>query len=473
MRFDEFDDEAAKRLFGQLLIAIDPRAKTARERRAVLVSALGAAAPSPARMSALLSARKDAPAPDAPLLEALDAKAREVRPGVSSAPSFSFIDLFAGIGGIRRAFEGIGGACVFTSEWNDEAVRTYVANHPWTHPIAGDIVGCVGDINDSAYDDPRFADLTRNSIPEHSVLLGGFPCQPFSLAGVSKKNAMGRAHGFDDKTQGTLFFAIKRILAVRQPACFMLENVKNIRSHDSGRTFSEIMRSLREDCGYEAEAFLVDAAHWLPTHRERTYFVGVRRDLAEADPELAEAWRAALATLSAKQAEGRAPDRLNPLRTILHSESDDRSSVMADAAAGYCSASGAVSGRYTLTEGVWRALNRHRSKHEAKGSGFGFGLFDGTTASRTLSARYGKDGAEILIRRSEEPDGTPRRLTPRECARLMGFDEPGNSSFVIPVSDCQAYRQFGNSVAIKAVEFVAEAMRPVIGLAVRRNGSAS
>src|SRR4051812_42687834 len=180
-----------------------------------------------------------------------------------SAADFDFIDLFAGIGGIRVPFEEIGGRCVFTSEWDAYAQRTYAANFPAGHEIKGDITK-----------------IREKDIPDHDLLLAGFPCQPFSIAGVSKKNALGRAHGFDDETQGTLFFDVKRILKQKKPKAFLLENVKNLRSHDGGRTFGVILRSLTEDLGYCVHHKIIDGAHFVPQHRERILIVGFRASVA-------------------------------------------------------------------------------------------------------------------------------------------------------------------------------------------------
>lgn len=334
---------------------------------------------------------------------------------------FDFIDLFAGIGGLRVGFEAIGGRCVFTSEWNKFSQQTYKANFGESHPIAGDIT-----------------QIHEKDIPDHDVLLAGFPCQPFSIAGVSKKNALGRAHGFACDTQGTLFFDVARIIAHHRPRAFLLENVKNLVSHDKGKTFEVIIRTLQEELKYEVHWRILDARAWLPQHRERTFIVGFREPTGfDFDQVLV-------------------PEKKDhpKLKTILHpqdgTEVAENPYTEGDLAK--------VADKYTLTPKLWEYLQNYAAKHKAKGNGFGYGLFDGEGVARTLSARYYKDGSEILI---EQPGKNPRRLTPRECARLMGFDRKGsNKPFVIPVSDTQAYRQFGNAVAAPVSTAIAESMSP-------------
>lgn len=348
-------------------------------------------------------------------------KLKLVRPENCDATSdFTFIDLFAGIGGLRRGFESIGGKCVFTSEWDKYSQKTYAANFPNDdHEINGDITKV--DVED---------------IPAHDVLLAGFPCQPFSIAGVSKKNALGRAHGFEDKTQGTLFFDVARIIKRHRPAAFLLENVRNLIGHDKGKTFQTIKDVLTEELGYTIDWRVIDGRSWTPQHRERIFIIGFREDQGFRFADL------------------KIPDAKPKLRDILHpgdgSEAPDQRFTVGN--------SGRVSEKYTLTNHLWDYLQRYKEKHRAAGNGFGFGLVGPDDVARTLSARYYKDGSEILI---EQEDGkAPRRLTPRECARLMGFDSPQGSDFIIPVSDTQAYRQFGNSVVVPAVKAVAEHIKP-------------
>jgi len=343
-----------------------------------------------------------------------------VRGGEDSEAEFTFIDLFAGIGGLRRGFEAIGGKCVFTSEWDKYSQKTYRANFPDDdHEIKGDITK-----------------VAVTDIPTHDVLLAGFPCQPFSIAGVSKKNALGRAHGFADATQGTLFFEVARIIAHHRPAAFLLENVRNLVSHDKGRTFQTIKDVLTKELGYVIDFRIIDGRHWTPQHRERIFIVGFREDQGFNFDGM------------------KMPEAAPKLVQILHpgdgSEVPDQKYTVGN--------SGRVADRYTLTDHLWNYLQRYKEKHQAAGNGFGFGLVGPDDVARTLSARYYKDGSEILVK--QEDGKPPRRLTPRECARLMGFDDPRGADFVIPVSDTQAYRQFGNSVVVPAVKAVAEHMKP-------------
>ena len=308
---------------------------------------------------------------------------------------FTFIDLFAGIGGMRIAFEKSGGRCVFSSEWNKFSQQTYEANF--------------GDVPDG--------DITKikaRDIPNHDILVGGFPCQPFSIAGVSSKKALGRKHGFEDETQGTLFFDIVRIIREKKPRAFLLENVKNLKGHDKGNTFRVIMKKLREELGYDVHYKIVDASSVVPQHRERIFIVGFRKPMDFEFPKLV--------------------DKRPKLNDVLEKN---------------------VDGKYTLTDGTWKALQRHKKMHSKKGNGFGYSMADRDSIAKTLSARYYKDGAEILIPQGKK---NPRRLTPRECARIMGFPE----KFKIPVSDNQAYRQFGNAVVVPVVKEIAKSITYVI-----------
>ncbi|WP_346832185.1 DNA (cytosine-5-)-methyltransferase [Pseudomonas abietaniphila] len=370
--------------------------------------------------------------------------------------SFTFIDLFAGIGGIRKGFEAIGGECVFTSEWNPFAVRTYKANHycdPVHHRFNQDIRTVTLSDRPDVSEDEAYHNIDRE-IPDHDVLLAGFPCQPFSLAGVSKKNSLGRKHGFECETQGTLFFDVARIIAAKKPAAFLLENVKNLKSHDKGNTFRIICEAL-DELGYEvadvnapkgADPKVIDARHFLPQHRERIVLVGFRRDLNVHGG------------FTLKDIDKLIPRQRPTFGDLLDKEVDDK---------------------YILTPKLWDYLYRYAEKHRQKGNGFGFGLTRAHDVARTLSARYHKDGSEILVDRgfSEDQDfnselnqqNRPRRLTPHECSRLMGFDKPGESKFVIPVSDTQAYRQFGNSVAVPVFEAVARLMKDRILRAKAKN----
>lgn len=342
-------------------------------------------------------------------------------PLAEDAP-FTFIDLFAGIGGIRMAFEGLGGHCVFTSEWDSYAQKTYADNYPGGHQINGDIT-----------------QVDAAEIPDHDVLLAGFPCQPFSIAGVSKKNALGRAHGFACETQGTLFFDVARIIAEKQPRAFLLENVKNLLSHDKGRTFDVIRRTLEVELGYHIKYRVIDGAHFVPQHRERILIVGFREPTDFDFDNL---------PLPAK---GR-----RTLREILHKTDGSEPILPWDGDRFFDHANQQVLPKYTLTNNLWIYLQGYAEKHRAKGNGFGFGLVTPDSVTRTLSARYYKDGSEILIYQGEGIN--PRRLTPRECARLMGFPD----SFKIPVSDTRAYKQFGNSVVVDVMAHVAKLMQPIL-----------
>lgn len=340
---------------------------------------------------------------------------RSLQPkSVQDAPegdlSFRFIDLFAGIGGLRIGFQSIGGHCVFTSEWDRNAQETYRKNFRDNHDLHGDI---------------REFSEEPDLIPEHDVLLAGFPCQPFSIAGVSKKNALGRPHGFLCDTQGTLFFDTAQIIAHHRPAAFVLENVKNLENHDGGKTFATIMNALENELGYHVQARVISSAPWVPQKRERIFIVGFREKT------------------SFKLKELELPEAANgpKLGSILEHHED-------------------VDPKYTLTPRLWDYLQKYKEKHSSKGNGFGYSLFGPDDVARTLSARYYKDGSEILI---DQPGRRPRRLTPLECARLMGFDR-GERRWQIPttVSDTQAYRQFGNAVVVPVVEFLAAAMKPYL-----------
>ncbi len=347
---------------------------------------------------------------------------KQITRKVNGNPAFRFIDLFAGIGGMRLGFEAAGGKCVFTCEWNAEAKKTYEANFPGNHPFAGDI-----------------RNVRPEEVPPYDVLVAGFPCQPFSIAGVSKKNALGRPHGFLCETQGTLFFEVARLLEAHRPPVFVLENVKNLVNHDKGNTFRVILGTLRDELGYSVHCRVIDAKGWVPQHRERIFIVGFRENAGFSFDDL------------------EFPDTFRgpTLGSILHPE--DASEV---AESPYTIGNmGMVSEKYTLSDRLWQYLQNYAAKHQAKGNGFGFGLFGPKDVARTLSARYYKDGSEILIRRKE---GNPRRLTPRECARLMGFDRPGQPFFRIPVSDTQAYKQFGNAVVVPVVETVAKGILPFL-----------
>jgi DNA (cytosine-5)-methyltransferase 1 len=335
---------------------------------------------------------------------------------------FDFVDLFAGIGGLRLPFEEVGGRCIFTSEWDAYAQKTYIENFGTAHGVAGDITK-----------------IDALDIPDHDILLAGFPCQPFSIAGVSKKNALGRTHGFADATQGTLFFDVARILDAKRPAAFVLENVKNLMSHDRGNTWRIILSTLREELGYDIHTRVIDAGSFVPQHRERIMIVGFR------DP-VAFDWN--LMNRPSRTPSG--------LADILHRTDGTEPLLNWDGSRFFEHERRRVAEKYTLTDHLWKYLQDYKAKHLAKGNGFGFGLVGPNDIARTLSARYYKDGSEILIRQSG--GHAPRRLTPRECARLMGFPD----TFRITVSDTRAYKQFGNAVVIPVIREVARLVKPFL-----------
>ena len=312
-------------------------------------------------------------------------------------PKFTFIDLFAGMGGFRLAMQAQGGKCVFSSEWNKYAQKTYLAN----------------------FGEMPFGDITKNVtksyIPEKfDVLCAGFPCQPFSIAGVSKKKSLGRETGFKDKTQGTLFFDVADIISRHRPKAFFLENVKNLMSHDKGNTFKVIKGTL-EELRYSLHYLVMDGQSYVPQHRERIMIVGFDCDIFHGEEQFV--------FPEQKQKTKSIKDILDPN----------------------------IEEKYTLSDKLWNYLQNYAEKHRAKGNGFGFGLVSLDGISRTLSARYYKDGSEILIPQSDGKN--PRRLSPRECARLMGYPDEYRLN---QVSDVQAYRQCGNSVVVPLITAVSE-----------------
>ena len=337
---------------------------------------------------------------------------------------FTFIDLFAGIGGFHLGMRANGGKCVYSSEWDKYAATTYGA---WFH----------GHKIDNR--DIRTIDI-KSEIPKHDVLLAGFPCQPFSIAGVSKKNSMGRTHGFEDEKQGNLFFAIAQIAQERKPPVMILENVKNLKSHDKGNTW-QVIQNILDESGYEIFHKVIDARHWVPQHRERIFIVCFRRgsflkrEIAQfqfSDP----------------------PNAAPKLKSILSRVAPDS--------------------KYMLTDGLWAYLQAYAAKHKAQGNGFGYQRVGPNDVARTMSARYYKDGSEILI---DQPEwSNPRRLTPTEAAKLMGFNSRFSKTLGFPrgfpqvVSDTQAYKQFGNSVSPLVVEWVGKDVKKIIDLRTQRLG---
>ena len=332
----------------------------------------------------------------------------EVKSKRVNGDKFTFIDLFAGIGGLRLPFEEIGGHCIFTAEWDRFCRETYKANFSDAedHVFAEDIRPFAND--------PK-------KIPSHDVLLAGFPCQPFSIAGVSKKNSLRRPHGFMCDTQGTLFYDVAKIIKHHRPSVFLLENVKNLKRHDGGKTFATIMNVLQNELGYTVTTRVIDSSPWVPQKRERIFIVGFIEECGFNFDDLVY------------------PETQKPvLGDILQCQVDPK---------------------YTLSAHLWNYLQGYKEKHRNAGNGFGYSLFGREDVARTLSARYYKDGSEILINQRGK---RPRRLTPRECARLMGFDTKKGDPFNIPVSDTQSYRQFGNSVVVPVVRAVAKIMEPHI-----------
>lgn len=322
---------------------------------------------------------------------------RDIRPAApmpsSGSMPFGFIDLFSGIGGLRLGLEAVGGRCLFSSEWDKYCQKTY---KKW-------------------FGEEPHGDITKiapSDIPDHDLLAGGFPCQPFSIAGVSKKNSLGRAHGFKDATQGNLFFTLASIIEIKRPPAILLENVKNLQSHDKKRTWG-VIKSTLDDLGYAIFTKVIDAAAYVPQHRERIFIVGFDKKVFGEHPPF------------------EFPTGPSDAPPVLGDILEDK-----------------VDARYTLTDHLWNYLQAYAKRHAEKGNGFGFGLAKHDGVTRTLSARYFKDGSEILI-----PQGrrAPRRLTPRECARLMGFPD----DLPIVVSDTQAYKQFGNAVVPPVVTSVA------------------
>lgn len=317
---------------------------------------------------------------------------------VNNNYKFTFIDLFAGMGGFRLAMQAQGGKCVFSSEWNDFARKTYLANF-------GEVP--FGDIT---------LESTKQYIPkDFDILCAGFPCQPFSIAGVSKKKSLGKETGFKDKTQGTLFFDVADIIYRHRPKVIYLENVKNLVSHDKGNTFKVICNTL-EELDYSIHFKVMDAQYYVPQHRERIMIVGFDKKRFAGKEKF------------------EFPQPNNECKPRVSDILEDK-----------------VDEKYTLSNKLWEYLKAYADKQKAKGNGFGYGLVDLAGITRTLSARYYKDGAEILIPQGK--DKNPRRLTPRECARLMGYPE---NYIINAVSDVQAYRQCGNSVVVPLITAISE-----------------
>jgi len=314
---------------------------------------------------------------------------------MTNTTPFTFIDLFAGIGGLRIGVENAGGRCIFSSEWDKYSQKTYTT---W--------------FGDTPHGDIRQID--PQVIPNHDLLVAGFPCQPFSIAGVSKKNSLGREHGFKDITQGTLFFQVANIIDKKRPPVVMLENVKNLLSHDKGKTWL-VIKSTLEELGYTVFHKVIDAIYYVPQHRERVFIIAFDKKLFGEFPSFS------FPEMPRKESQ--------KLQSILEEAPDTK---------------------YTLSDNLWNYLQNYAERHRLKGNGFGFGLVTPNDTTRTLSARYYKDGSEILIKQIDNKN--PRKLTPREAARLMGFPD----HLPIVVSDTQAYKQFGNAVVPPVAEAVAK-----------------
>lgn len=402
----------------------------------------------------------------------------ELLPRSIDGDKFRFVDLFAGIGGIRKPFSQLGGECVLTCEWDDYAQKTYKAN--WKSASEHQFVSDIKTITQphgkggKPLTGKAQANHIEKAIPDHDVLLAGFPCQPFSIAGVSKKNALKRMHGFDCPDQGQLFFDICRILTVKQPPVAVLENVKNLKSHNKGTTFQVIKEVLSNLPDHQETLFkkkiftgkhaywianlsddkpdpkIIDGSHFIPQHRERIVLLCVRADIAES---LGLADKISLKNITK-------PNKCPNLKDILDPNNK-------------------VDEKYTLTPKLWEYLYNYSAKHKAKGNGFGYGMVkrNATDVTRTLSARYYKDGSEVLInqddmKKHKKKDGRPRRMTPQECARLMGFVTK-KERFNIPVSDTRGYKQFGNSVVVPVFQAVAELIAPHLDAIIKSNKEAN
>lgn len=341
----------------------------------------------------------------------------EVLTRLSSAPfskppvksEFKFIDLFAGIGGFRMALQELGGNCVFSSEWDNAAQTTYCNNY-------GELP--FGDIRRFTGEGVSDADLSQ-MIPDHDILAAGFPCQPFSRAGVSARNALNKKHGFACDTQGTLFYDIMRIAEIKRPKVLFLENVRNLKSHDKGRTFKVIEESIN-DLGYSFSHSIINSQSFVPQKRVRCYMVATRGDLPSIDFD-----------------ESVFDGEPLPLQDILEPESK--------------------TSEYIISQKLWAGHQARTKRNIERGTGFTATEADLAKPANTLVARYGKDGKECLIPTST---GVPRKLSKREAARLQGFPE----SFVLPAAKTPTYKQFGNSVAVPVIRELAKQIVSKLGV---------
>lgn len=316
-------------------------------------------------------------------------------------PSFTFIDLFAGIGGFRIALQNLGGKCLFSSEWDKSAKKTYEKNF-------GEVP--YGDINQFTNENITDKELDA-IIPSHNILTAGFPCQPFSRAGVSARESLGQKHGFSCDIQGTLFFDVVRIANALKPDALILENVQNLKRHDNGNTFQKIKDTITKDLNYSFADVIIDSSSIVPQRRKRCFMVCFK------DPDTKFTFPSFKGTPL-------------PLHSIL-----ETNPLL----------------KYTISDRLWEGHQKRTQRNLDRGAGFTAFEANLNEPSKTIVARYGKDGKECLI---PQEGKNPRKLTPRECARLMGFPE----DFCLPDADTPAYRQFGNSIVVPVVQRIAQAV---------------
>lgn len=319
----------------------------------------------------------------------------------AAEPAFRFIDLFAGIGGFRLALQAQGGKCVFTSEWDKHAKHTYALNFGET-PF--------GDIRQFTGQNITEAEI-KKLIPDHDILAAGFPCQPFSHAGVSARSSLGQSHGFSCEIQGTLFFDLVRIAKAKRPRVLLLENVRNLENHNKGDTFKRIRHTIENDLEYSFDYQIIDSSPLVPQKRVRCYMVCLRD----------------------KGEKFNFPEIVGPSLALGDFLEDDPAE------------------KYTISNRLWLGHKKRTQRNLDRGAGFTAFEADLSKPAHTLVARYYKDGKECLI---PQADKNPRMLTPKECARLQGYP-PG---FLNHPTDTHSYKQFGNSVAVPVVTAVASAI---------------